>query len=109
MTLFSSDVFFCIAVLFPFTHRLSTSCISAIIFFAGEEHLDTARAYYGLGCALRILGSTTEALENLRKAYHIQVRSHASQQDKERTERELQHLSGMQAGKYDIVAMIKEQ
>ena len=47
-------------------------------------------------------------MENLSKAYQIQIRSHASQQDIERTQRELQHLSRIQAGKCDSVTMIKE-
>ncbi|XP_044163058.1 uncharacterized protein LOC122947653 [Acropora millepora] len=64
-------------------------------FLLGEEHLDTARAYYGLGCSLGILGSIAEAMENLKKALQIQVhRSHASQQDIKRTQCELQRWKG---------------
>ncbi|KAJ7384471.1 hypothetical protein OS493_021100 [Desmophyllum pertusum] len=37
-------------------------------FLLGDDHLDTARAYYGLGCALGALGSTEDALENLNRA-----------------------------------------
>ncbi|XP_068740177.1 uncharacterized protein [Montipora capricornis] len=58
----------------------------------GEDHLDTARAYYGLGCALGVLGSTEEALRNLRKAYGVQTRFHASRQDIEKTKSELDSL-----------------
>ena len=51
--------------------------------------MDTARAFYGVGCALGALGSTEEALENLNKAYEIQKRFHASKQDIDKTEQEI--------------------
>ena len=54
--------------------------------------MDTARAYYGLGCALEVLGSTEEALKNLSKAYRVQTRFHASPQDIKKTKRELDRL-----------------
>ncbi|XP_029209365.2 uncharacterized protein LOC114973110 [Acropora millepora] len=74
----------------------------------GEEHLDTARAYYGLGCSLGILGSITEAIENLEKAKKIQVHSHASQQHRESTQSELQYWRRMQPDKCESVTMVKE-
>ena len=64
------------------------------MFLKGDDHLDTARAYYGLGCALGALGSTEEALENLTRAREIQVRFHASQQDIDKTEQEINRLRG---------------
>ena len=65
-----------------------------ILYITGDEHLDTARAYYGVGCALRALGSTEEALENLNKARQIQTRFHASKQDINKTEQEINCLHG---------------
>lgn len=63
-----------------------------ILRFSGEEHLDTARAYYGLGCALADLGSLDEAVENLSKAYRLQIRFHASKEDIDRTKQEIDRL-----------------
>ena len=56
---------------------------------SGEEHLDTARAYYGVGCALGALGSTEEALEHLNRARAIQYHLHASKHDIAKTEQEI--------------------
>ena len=63
-------------------------------YLSGEDHLDTARAYYGLGCALGALGSTDEALENLNKACRIQHRVLASKHEIEKTEKEINSLRG---------------
>lgn len=63
-------------------------------FLLGDEHLDTARAYYGLGRALGALGSTDDALESLNKARSIQVRVLASQHDIDKTEKEINSLRG---------------
>ena len=65
--------------------------------FSGDDNLDTARAYYGLGCALKELGSTQEALKNLKKAREIQYRVIASKEDIERTEQEINSLRGNDA------------
>ena len=62
--------------------------------FSGDDNLDTARAYYGLGCALKELGSTQEASKNLKKAREIQYRVIASKEDIERTEQEINSLRG---------------
>lgn len=62
--------------------------------FSGDDNLDTARAYYGLGCALKGLGSTQEALENFKKALEIQCRVIASKEDIERTKQEINSLRG---------------
>ena len=51
--------------------------------------MDTARAFYGVGCALGALGSTEEALEYLKRALEIQIRFHASKQDIKKTEQEI--------------------
>lgn len=56
--------------------------------------MDTARAYYGLGCALGALDSTEEALQNLKKAREIQIRFAASEQDIHRTNQEMNRLKG---------------
>ena len=64
--------------------------------FSGDDHLDTARAYYGLGCALADLGSSDEALKNLNKAYGVQVRFHASKQDIDKTSQKINILQGRQ-------------
>jgi len=56
---------------------------------SGDEHLDTARAYYGVGCALGALGSTEEALEHFNRAREIQYRLHASKHDIDKTEQEI--------------------
>ena len=61
--------------------------------FSGDDNLDTARAYYGLGCALKELGSTQEALKNLKKAREIQYHVIASKEDIERTEQEIKGMS----------------
>ena len=42
-----------------------------------------------MGCALRELGSTQEALENLKKAREVQFRVLASKEDIERTDQEI--------------------
>ncbi|KAL9986205.1 hypothetical protein ACROYT_G000311 [Oculina patagonica] len=63
-------------------------------FLLGDDHLDTARAYYGVGCALGALGSTDEALENLNRALGVQVRFHASKQDIDKTNQEINRLRG---------------
>ena len=55
--------------------------------------MNTARAFYGVGCALGALGSTEEALEYLNRAYEIQQRFHASKYDIEKTEQEIRFLS----------------
>lgn len=64
------------------------------MYILGDNHLDTARAYYGLGCALGILGSTEEALENMKKAREIQIRFAASEQDIDKTNQEMNRLRG---------------
>lgn len=64
------------------------------MYFSGDDNLDTARAYYGLGCALKGLGSIQEALENFKKAREIQYRVIASKEDIERTEQEINSLRG---------------
>ena len=51
--------------------------------------MDTARAYYGVGCALGALGSTEEALEHLNRAREIQYHLYASKQDIAKTEQEI--------------------
>ena len=61
---------------------------------SGDAHLDTARAYYGVGCALGALGSTEEALEHLNKAREMQYHLHASKQDIDKTEQEINCLHG---------------
>ena len=66
----------------------------SLFYFSGENHRDTARAYYGLGCALGALGSTEEALENLKKARNIQVRVLASEHDIKKTDNEINSLGG---------------
>ena len=48
-----------------------------------------------MGCALEELGSTQEALKNLKKALEIQYRAIASKEDIERTEQEINSLRGM--------------
>ncbi|KAJ7388574.1 hypothetical protein OS493_036802 [Desmophyllum pertusum] len=63
-------------------------------FLLGDDHLDTARAYYGVGCALGALGSTEDALENLNRAREVQVRFIASKQDINKTEQEINRLRG---------------
>ena len=65
-----------------------------MLYFSGEDHLDTARAYYGLGCALKHLGCTEKALEKLIKAQEILNHVHASDHDTERTEQEINALRG---------------
>ena len=65
-----------------------------MLYILGDNHLDTARAYYGLGCALGVLGSTKEALENVKKAREVQVRVAASEQDIDKTEQEMNRLRG---------------
>ena len=75
----------CNGLTIPF---FSLFCIS------GDDHLDSARAYYGVGCALGALGSTDEALENLDKARDVQVRFLASRQDIDKTEQEINRLRG---------------
>lgn len=60
----------------------------------GDDHLDTARAYYGVGCALGALGLTDKALENLSKAHEVQVRFFASKQDIDKTNQEINRLRG---------------
>ncbi|XP_068740412.1 uncharacterized protein [Montipora capricornis] len=72
--------------------RCKKECLQMRCSLLGEDHLDTARAYYGLGCALEVLGSTEEALKNLSKAYRVQTRFHASPQDIKKTKRELDRL-----------------
>ena len=62
-------------------------------YLSGEDHLDTARAYYGLGCALGALGSIDEALENLNKACRIQHHVLASKHEIEKTKKEIKVLS----------------
>lgn len=64
------------------------------MYILGDNHLDTARAYYGLGCALGALGSTEEALENIKKAREIQIRFAASEQDIDKTNQEMNRLRG---------------
>lgn len=56
--------------------------------------MDTARAYYGVGCALGALGSTEEALENLNRAREVQCHFHASKHDIDKTEQEINRLRG---------------
>ena len=56
--------------------------------------MDTARAYYGLGCTLGALGSTEEALENLNRAHEVQKRFYASEHDIDKTEQEINRLRG---------------
>ena len=51
--------------------------------------MDTARAFYGVGCALGALGSTEEALEHLNRALEIQIRFNASENDIKKTEQEI--------------------
>ncbi|PFX34919.1 uncharacterized protein LOC111319657 [Stylophora pistillata] len=63
-------------------------------YLLGDNHVDTARAYYGLGCALGALDSTEEALQNLKKAREIQIRFAASEQDIHRTNQEMNRLKG---------------
>nr|XP_058950724.1 uncharacterized protein LOC131778323 [Pocillopora verrucosa] len=63
-------------------------------YLLGDNHLDTARAYYGLGCALGALGSIEEALENIKKAREIQIRFAASEQDINKTNQEMNRLRG---------------
>ena len=77
-----------------FLQRSNPLSSYASFYFLGEDHLDTARAYYGLGCAHEALGSTDEALENLNKAHNVQVRFLASKQDIERTEEKINSLRG---------------
>ena len=71
-----------------------TIFLSVTLDISGDEHLDTARAYYGVGCVLGALGSTEEALENLNRAREIQTRFLASEQDIEKTEQEINRLHG---------------
>ena len=51
--------------------------------------MDTARAYYGVGCALGALGLTEEALEHLNRAHEILYYLHASKYDIAKTEQEI--------------------
>ena len=60
-----------------------------LICVSGDQHLDFARAFYGVGCALGALSSTEEALEYLNRAHEIQKRFHASKHDIEKTEQEI--------------------
>ena len=76
--------------------------------FSGDDNLDTARAYYGLGCALKALGSTQEALENLKKARDIQCRVIASKEDIERTEQEINSLRGNDVRAESTCRMLQE-
>ena len=65
-----------------------------MLYFSGEDHLDTARSYYGLGCALKHSGCTEEALENFIRARGIQIRILAPKHDMEITEQEINALQG---------------
>ena len=76
--------------------------------FSGDDNLDTARGYYGLGCALEELGSTQEALKNLKKALEIQYRAIASKEDIERTEQEINSLRGNDAMAESAYRMLQE-
>ena len=62
--------------------------------FTGEDHPDTARAYYRLGCSLGALGDTTKALEMLNKGFKIQLCVHSSKHDIERSWQEINSIQG---------------
>ena len=51
--------------------------------------MDTARAFYGVGCVLGALGSTEEGLEYFNRALEIQKRFHASKRDIKKTKQEI--------------------
>ena len=70
--------------------------------------MDTARAFYGVGCALGALGSTEEALEHLNRALEIQIRFHASKHDIEKTEQEIKWFASKNKGRAATPTVLAE-
>ena len=70
--------------------------------------MDTARAFYGVGCALGALGSTEEALEFLNRAREIQMRFHASKHDIEKTEQEINWFTSKNKSRVAISNAVTE-
>ena len=83
--------------------------IPFLLYFSGDDHLDTARAYYGLGCALGALGSMEDALENLNRAREVQVRFIASEQDINKTEQEINRLRGRERTRAESPCLMLQQ